>query len=127
MQFVDSDLNDIDRDDAEIDKEGCNFLHCHESSFISLFPNESREFDRIRCFGEDMYCTSVEPIDWLDIGTYTINEYNTDKLLDMAFPTLFPTGDDDWLYPHIFNVEMHEYGLHLLRYYDPRFGSHPQF
>jgi len=45
----------------------------------------------------------------------------------MVFPTLFPASDDDWLHPRICNVQMHEYGLHLLRFYDQRFGIHPQF
>jgi ATP-dependent DNA helicase PIF1 len=45
----------------------------------------------------------------------------------MAFPTLFPTGEADWLHPCICNIQLHEYGLHLLRYFDQRFGSHPHF
>lgn len=47
--------------------------------------------------------------------------------LDMAFPTLFPVGDANLLRPRICNVEMHEDGFHLLKYYDQIFGSHPRF
>ena len=45
----------------------------------------------------------------------------------MDFPTLFPTGEIDWLHPHICNIQLHEYGLHLLRFFDQRFGIHPRF
>lgn len=62
-----------------------------------------------------------------DIGASPINEYNTEGQIDMVFPTLFPIGDVDWLYPRLYNVQMHEYGLHLLIFYDQRFRSHPQF
>ena len=43
-----------------------------------------------------------------------MNEYNTEGLFDMAFTKLFPTGDADWLQPHICNVELHEYALLFL-------------
>jgi hypothetical protein len=45
----------------------------------------------------------------------------------MDFPTLFPTGEVDWFHPHICNIQLHEYGLHLLRYFDQIFGSHLRF
>lgn len=57
-------------------------------------------------------------MDWPNIGTSRVNEYNTEGLLDMEFPTLFPTGDVYWLQPRICSFELHEYALHLLRYYD---------
>ena len=56
-----------------------------------------------------------------------INEYNTEDLFDMAFPTLFPTGTADWLQTRLKDVCLNEYGLHLLKYYDQRFGKHPRF
>ena len=45
----------------------------------------------------------------------------------MVFPTIFPMGDADWLQPRISHVPLHEYALHLLRYFDQRFGKHPRF
>ena len=45
----------------------------------------------------------------------------------MAFPTLFPIGEADWLHPRICNIQLHEYGLHLLRFFDQIFGRHPRF
>ena len=61
------------------------------------------------------------------IGSSPVNEYNIEGLFDMAFPTLFPTGDAEWLQPWICNVRLHEYALHLLRFFDNIFGTHPQF
>ncbi len=40
-------------------------------------------------------------INWLGIGSSLINEYNTMGLFDMAFPTLFPKGEADWLQPRM--------------------------
>ena len=45
----------------------------------------------------------------------------------MAFPTLFPTGTTMLLQPHIHEVDMHEYALHLIHYHDNRFSQHPRF
>ena len=45
----------------------------------------------------------------------------------MSFPTLFPTGTTMLLQPHIHEVDMHEYTLHLIRYHDNIFGQHPIF
>lgn len=83
--------------------------------------------EEIRAFLDNVDSSHVQEMDWPSIGTSPVNEYNTEGLLDMAFPTLFPTGDANWLQPCICTVEIHEYELHLLRYYDQRFGSHPRF
>ena len=45
----------------------------------------------------------------------------------MDFPTLFPTGASMPKQPHIHEVEMHEYALHLIHYHDNRFEKHPLF
>ena len=71
--------------------------------------------EEIRTFLDNGDSSHVQDMDWPSIGTSPVNEYNTKGLLDMAFPTLFPTGDADWLQPHICSVELHEYALHLLR------------
>ena len=41
----------------------------------------------------------------------------------MAFPTLLIM----LLQPHIHQVDMHEYALHLIRYHDNRFAQHLRF
>ena len=45
----------------------------------------------------------------------------------MDFPTLFPTIATMLKQPHIHEVDMHEYVLHLIHYQDNRFGKHPRF
>ena len=64
---------------------------------------------------------------WPEIYNSPINEYNTEGLLSMAFPTLFPTGTSLPLQTTRNPVQMHEYALHLLRYHDNRFGKRVRF
>eukprot|EP01018_Ginkgo_biloba_P033877 Gb_14372 [translate_table: standard] len=45
-----------------------------------------------------------EVVDWSNIDLSPLNEYNTEGIFDMAFPTLFPTGEVEWLQPHIRNI-----------------------
>lgn len=45
----------------------------------------------------------------------------------MAFPTLLPVGSTMLTQPGITKVEMQEYTLHLMHYYDSRFGQHTRF
>jgi ATP-dependent DNA helicase PIF1 len=83
--------------------------------------------EEIRIFIENVQSSPIQLVDSPTIGLSPINEYNTKGLLDMAVPTLFPTGEADWLHPCICNIQLHEYGLHFLRYFDHRFGIHPRF
>ena len=72
--------------------------------------------------------TPLSPsIDWPPIGISPINEYNTEGLLSMAFPILFPTGAAMLKQPRIHEVDMHEYALCLIHYHENRFGQHPWF
>jgi ATP-dependent DNA helicase PIF1 len=127
LKFVDCDIEETDNNVADIQGFPADRLHSHPSSFVARLPNERREVEEIRTFIENVESSPIQPVDWPDIGSSPINEYNTEGLLDMAFPTLFPTGEADWLHPRICNIQLHEYGLHLLRYFDQRFGSHPRF
>ena len=45
----------------------------------------------------------------------------------MDFPTLFPAGKIMFQQPRLKEIPMHEYTLHLMRYHDVHFGSHPRF
>ena len=69
----------------------------HPSSFIARLPNEWREVEEIREFLDNVDSSDVHEMDWPSIGTSLVNEYNTEGLLDMTFPTLFATSDTDWL------------------------------
>ena len=71
--------------------------------------------------------TPPSTIDWPDIGSSPINECNTEGLFNIAFPTLFPNGDS---FPHqalIKDISLDTYAMHLMRYHDKGFGSHPRF
>ena len=60
---------------------------------------------------------NVDPgtlIDWPGIGTSLVNEYVTEGLLDMAFPTLFPNGQCDWIEPRLRKFYLHEFVKNLL-------------
>ena len=56
-----------------------------------------------------------------------INEYTTEGLFYMAFPTLFPNGTALPMQPRAREVKIHEYDVHLIHYHDNRFGQHPRF
>ena len=95
------------------------------SSFISTQSNARIEDEEIR---QLLHIPNIPPppsIDWPPISP--IDEYNTEGLLSMDFPTLFPTGTTMLLQPRIHEVDMHKYALHLIRYHDNRFVQHPHF
>lgn len=49
------------------------------------------------------------------------------RIYAMAFPSLFPRGVADWNEGRLRSVSLMEWGQHLLRYHDGRFGRHPRF
>lgn len=54
-----------------------------------------------------------------------INEFNqTEKLLSLAFPTLYPTGQGDYVCPRIKKIDYGDYLKHLMKYHDGRFAKH---
>lgn len=125
IQFIDCDIGDVNNNDDNFERLNTDFLHSHPSSFFARQGNAHREVEKIISFLENVDSTPIQPVDWPTIASAPVNEYNTKGLFDMAFPTLFSTGDAKWFQPWIYNVRLHEYGLHLLRYSDNRFGSHP--
>lgn len=103
------------------------------TSFVSNPPYAPREIELIRAWEnnpneqeDNSNGESRNVIDWTNIGSSLINEYNTEGLFYMAFPTLFSKGQKDWLHTRIHNVHLHEYEKHFLRYCD-KFGRHPRF
>ena len=66
-------------------------------------------------------------MEWTGIGLSPVNEYNTKGLFEKDFSTFFPMGIANWLQPLLNTSRLHEYGLHLLKYCDQRFGKHPRF
>ena len=49
------------------------------------------------------------------------------RIYAMAFPSIFPRGLADWNEGRQRSVTLAEWGEHLLRYYDGRFGRYPRF
>ena len=123
LKFVDYDIAESEINATNNEGFPLEHFPSHPSSFVSRLPIERREVEEIRAFLDNVDSSHVHEMDWPSIGTSPVNEYNTEGLLDMEFPTLFPTSDAALLQPRICSVELHEYALNLLRYYDQRFGT----
>ncbi|XP_059070441.1 uncharacterized protein LOC131860092 [Cryptomeria japonica] len=96
------------------------------SSFIPTMPGTTCELEAIKDTLQ-LHTTEKNFLPWPQISSSPINEYNTKGLLPMAFPALFPTGIALPLEPRTKHVHLHEYALHLIRYFDQRFGQHVRF
>eukprot|EP01018_Ginkgo_biloba_P016121 Gb_08820 [translate_table: standard] len=84
---------------ANIDNnENVHGLH-HPTSFASRRLSTVHEMEQIRMWLQNAEGTTRNIMDWPDLCMSPINEYNTEGLFDMAFPTLFPTGEAEWLQP----------------------------
>eukprot|EP01018_Ginkgo_biloba_P011228 Gb_05719 [translate_table: standard] len=99
----------------------------HPTSFASRRPNTLHEMEQIRVWLETSEDETSDLVEWPDLGASPINEYNIEGLFDMAFPTLFPTGEGEWLQPRSMKIRLHEYAEHLMKYRDHRFAKHPRF
>ena len=64
---------------------------------------------------------------WPSIGGMPLNEFTTEGYFTCAFPTLFPTGDADFLGQRQVPVTIGNYFKHLMQYNDGRFAQHPRF
>ena len=117
----------IDSNISHLDNQ--TYIHpSHEvSSFAFRLPNAEREMEKIKDFVQTASTATPTTIDWPTIGSSPINEYNTEGLFNMAFPNLFPNGDALPRQPHIKNIPLDGYALHLMRYHDNKFGRHPRF
>ena len=48
-------------------------------------------------------------------------------IMSLAFPSLFPTGEGDYVQPREREISYSDYVLHLMRYSNGRFASHSRF
>ena len=78
------------------------------TSFASRLPSAPREIEIIIAWennpNPDESNTNEElthVLNWLGNGSSLINKYNIVGLFDMAFPSLFPKGEADWLQPRM--------------------------
>lgn len=94
-------------------------------SFVPLASNRSTEQEAIEQSIQQSDAPSTVP--WPASGENPINEFNTEGYMSCAFPTLFPTGDADFLAPRQHTVTVGYYFKHLMMYDDGRFSKHPRF
>ena len=118
-----------DEDTSQNNNDGEDSQHSH--SFLPLPQAQRSEQDAIRALinGED-------PLDWPSNDDDPINEFRTEGLATMAFPTLFPYGKGDpTKKTRLREVSLTEGFKHLIKYVDRstvgtfswRFASHPRF
>ena len=100
-------------------------------SFIPQQQEQQQEQDAIRAF-----INGEHPLNWPSNEGDPINEFQTEGLATMAFPTLFPYGKGDpTKKSRLRDVKLTEGFKHLIRYADRsptgkftwRFASHPRF
>ena len=75
----------------------------------------------------DQQPVATPTLSWPPSGAIPINEFTTEGYMSCAFPTLFPTGDADFVAPWPLTVTIGNYFKHLLLYKDGRFARHPRF
>ena len=71
--------------------------------------------------------TPDAPVSWPTIGHKAVNEFTTEGYMSSAFPTLFPTGQADFLAPRQRSVTIGNFFKNLLLHYDQRCAKHPRF
>ena len=85
------------------------------------------EKDTIRKSVHHRQPTEDQVVPWLENGSVPIDEFKTEGYFSCAFPTLFPTGEADFLAPCQQSVTVGMYFKHLMMYGEGRFAKHPRF
>lgn len=63
-----------------------------------------------------------------DIRSTPLNEFNRSQpLLSLAFPTLYPRGQANFVQPRVRSVTYKQYINHAMKWHDGRFAKHPRF
>ena len=116
--------HNAEEDTSQNNDDGEDSQHSH--SFLPLPQAQQSEQDAIRALinGED-------PLDWPSNDGDPINEFRTEGLATMAFPTLFPYGKGDpTKKTRLREVSLTEGLKHLIKYVDCSTTgtfSHPRF
>ena len=96
-------------------------------SFIPTAPRRRTESETVRQLVHQARTNQTpQPLSWPTTGS-PLNEFTTEGYMTCAFPTLFPTGNADFLAPRLHTVTVGNYFKHLLMYHDRRFAQHPRF
>ena len=110
---------------AELQQQEDSYHSQLVSSFVPLVANRSTEQETIEQSIRHSDAPSTVP--WPASGENPINEFTNEGYMSSAFPTLFPTGDADFLAPRQHEVTVGYYFKHLMMYEDGRFAKHPRF
>ncbi|KJZ70268.1 hypothetical protein HIM_10349 [Hirsutella minnesotensis 3608] len=124
-----ADLGDVENDDIEPDE-------VDQSAVPDLLPEDTEmEALHSHVLGEERdkplparQLTQHHQLEMPDIRRTPINEFNQSQaLLSLAFPTLFPLGQADFIEPRLRPIKYADYIQHALRWHDGRFARHPTF
>ena len=109
-------LQNINIDSSDDDNDICENSDFIENNVLAL-----ENMDHEQYISKELHLnypsTSSEPI----------NEFNSEGYIASAFPTLFPTGNADFLQPRIIPLTRNEYFKHLMEFKDGRFAKDPRF
>ncbi|KAG7000101.1 hypothetical protein FocnCong_v012805 [Fusarium oxysporum f. sp. conglutinans] len=123
-----ADLGATENDDVEPDE-------VDQSAVPDLLPEDTEmEALHSRILGEErdepvpVRQPTQHQLEMPDIRRTPVNEFNRSQaLLSMAFPTLFPRGQAEFVEPRLRPVKYADYIQHALRWHDGRFARHPTF
>ena len=98
------------------------------ATFIPVVARKMSEKDTIRkSVHQYRQPTEDQVVPWPENGSVPIDEFNTEGYISCAFPTLFPTGEADFLAPRLQSVTVGMYFKHLMMYGEGQFAKHPRF
>jgi len=105
------------------------FKQKHDTgSFVPIVARKMTENESIKkSINERLSNSSNHTIPWPNGINNTISEFKTEGYMSMAFPTLFPTGEAEFLAPRQRSVTIGNYFKHLLRYGKGQFMKHSRF
>ncbi|KAJ3535345.1 hypothetical protein NM208_g7167 [Fusarium decemcellulare] len=125
---VSTDLGVTENDDVEPDE-------VDQSAVPDLLPEDTEmEALHSHILGEErdepipVRPSTQHQLEMPDIRRTPVNEFNRSQaLLSLAFPTLFPRGQADFVEPRLRPIKYADYIQHALRWHDGRFARHPTF
>jgi ATP-dependent DNA helicase PIF1 len=113
---------DIDLTNLQLDEEE------HEVAAIPNLLAENSELERMQHDAVPRGHHRVAHLTQAPFRSTPLSEFNqSEALLSLVFPTLFPYGEAEFVNSRLRNVKFSDYIEHLIKYYDSRFARHPRF
>ena len=97
------------------------------ATFIPVVARKMTEKETIRKSIHHRQPSEDQIVPWPENGSVPIDEFKTQGYISSAFPTLFPTGEANFLAPRQQLVKVGMYFKHLMMYGGGRFAKHPRF